>query len=337
MRRRLGLALLGLALGVALAEIGLRLFFPRVQSARLLLEQRPAMFAASSSLPFALIPGFQGRHRSREFDVRVKLNSQGYRGPECARPDILCLGDSFTFGHGVEEAQCWVALLRVQVGRPVLNAGYHGGLYPDGFLVYLDQQGLRLRPRRVVLALFVGNDLDDATLPPRTQDGWSALDDQGLPRAVFDPNSEVFEGHLIRRGAWLPRLPLARDSYLLNWLLGERPRPRGEAIFQRPWSPRVKEKARVLQRLLGAMAQRCRAHGVTLQVVLIPQLRQLGRPELDAPQKALSAMCRAVGVACLDLLPVMQPQDYYAGDQHWNVEGHARAARAIGDWLNKSP
>lgn len=333
MKRRLGLALLGLMLGLVGAEIGLRCFFPRVLSARQLLDQRPAMFAPSSRLPFELLAGFRGRQRSQEFDVGVELDSHGYRGPECPNPDLLCLGDSFTFGHGVEEKQCWVSLLRRQWGRPVLNAGYHGGLYPDGFLVYLSQQGLLLKPRVVLVALFVGNDLDDATLPPRTQDGWRGLDSEGLPTAVFDPSSEVFEGHLIRRGAWLPRVPLARESTLLNWLVGERPRPRGQAIYQRPWSPRVEEKARVLQLLLRGMSRRCRLQGATLRVVLIPQLRQLGHPELADPSKALGSLCRQAEVPFLDLLPVMQPADYYAGDQHWNAAGHARAARAIGAWL----
>ena len=114
MRRRLGLALLGLLLGLAGAEIGLRVFFPQVRSASQLLAQRPAMFVASSSLPFELLAGFRGRHQSREFEVSIQLDSHGYRGPECGAPEILCLGDSFTFGHGVEEKQCWVALLRQQ-------------------------------------------------------------------------------------------------------------------------------------------------------------------------------------------------------------------------------
>ncbi|ODT76212.1 hypothetical protein ABS71_03645 [bacterium SCN 62-11] len=333
--RRWGLAGLGLLLGLLLAELILRLFFPRVHSAQEMLDNRPAMFLASDHLPFELAPRFVGRLRGPEFRTEIRLNSQGYRGPECVPGSILCIGDSFTFGHGVEEGQTWVRLLGSRLGRPVINAGYHGALYPDGYLVYLTREGLRLKPSEVVVALFVGNDLDDATLPPRTQDGWTRVDAEGLPLATTDPSSEVYEGRLIRRGAWLPKVPLLRHSRLLNLFWGERRRLRGRAIYETPWTPRVEEKMRVLRELLAAMQRRCRAAGVPLRVVLIPQLAQVGRTDLGYPQQRLGQILRDLGIPFLDLLGRMQTGDYYAGDQHWNAAGHARAAGALGDWLSQ--
>lgn len=334
LRKRLGLALLGILLAMLGGEIGLRCFFPRVHSAAQKLANRPAMFVASDRLPFELAPRFAGRLRGPEFDTEIRLNSQAYRGPECVPGAVLCLGDSFTFGHGVEESQCWTRLLGTQLQRPTINAGYHGGLYPDGYLVYLSQDGLRLKPDLVLVALFVGNDLDDATLPERTQDGWSRLDSEGLPSATFDPSGEVYAGQLIRRGAWLPKVPLARDSYLLNLLFGERRRPRGTAIYDQPWSPRVEEKARVLGLLLAAMKRRCQDHGVSLKVVLLPQLAQIGHAQLHYPQQRLARILQQQQIPYLDLLKVMKTEDYYPGDQHWNPAGHSRAANALAAWLD---
>jgi hypothetical protein len=333
---RWGLAGLGVLLGLLLAELLLRLFFPRVHSAQEMLNNRPAMFLASDRLPFELAPRFVGKLRGPEFRTEIRLNSQGYRGPECQPGSILCLGDSFTFGHGVEEGQTWVRLLGSQLNQPVINAGYHGGLYPDGYLVYLRGEGLRLKPSQVVVALFVGNDLDDASLPERTQDGWTRVDAQGLPLATTDPSSEVFQGRLIRRGAWLPKLPLLRHSRLLNLLWGERRRPRGRAIYEQPWSPRVEAKLVVLRDLLAAMARSCRAAGVPLRVVLIPQLAQVGRSDLGYPQQRLRQVLEELGMDYLDLLGRVQPGDYYAGDQHWNASGHARAAALLANWLQGS-
>ena len=59
--------------------------------------------------------------RLREFTVST--NSQGFRGPEIPKKKqkrrILCLGDSVTFGWGVEEEASYPALLRKTLGFEV--------------------------------------------------------------------------------------------------------------------------------------------------------------------------------------------------------------------------
>lgn len=63
--------------------------------------------------------------RTRSFSVRT--NRHGLRGPEIALPApgprVLAVGDSVTFGWGVEEEQSWPARLADELGVEVLNAG----------------------------------------------------------------------------------------------------------------------------------------------------------------------------------------------------------------------
>ncbi len=88
-------------------------------------------------------PGISGRHISPgEFDVEFRINSKGLRGEEIdylRNPShrILCLGDSFTFGFGVEEQESWPARLQQQLTAgsatvvEVINAGVMGWGFPD--------------------------------------------------------------------------------------------------------------------------------------------------------------------------------------------------------------
>ena len=60
----------------------------------------------------------------------MSTNSLGLRGPEIDSPKkhlrVLCLGDSVTFGWGVEEQNAYPALLQQKIMAEVINAGVPG-------------------------------------------------------------------------------------------------------------------------------------------------------------------------------------------------------------------
>lgn len=78
----------------------------------------------------------------------VRTNTAGFRGP-LVEGGVACLGDSTTFGWGVDAAEAWPALL----GEPALNAGVPGYSTVQG-LATLDRV-LALHPRLVVVAYLV--------------------------------------------------------------------------------------------------------------------------------------------------------------------------------------
>ena len=101
----------------------------------------------------------------------IHINSLGLRGREFPRARtagvarVLCLGDSYTFGAHVDEAQTFPAqlerILAVEEDRrvEVVNAGANGFTITDE-LVYLKQKGLGLHPDLIVLS-FSQNDIGD--------------------------------------------------------------------------------------------------------------------------------------------------------------------------------
>ena len=159
------LFLVSLAAALVLTEAALRL------SGRF-----PAqMLHSVSAADFDRIPGVWEPHQdfvSRgkpALPYKIYINALGLRGPETTRaprgPRVLCLGDSFTFGEFVDDAQTLPAHLGARLPAPieVLNAGVLGTTIVDQS-VFLPRL-LALAPT-LVLLIFCDNDLEDLLKTP---------------------------------------------------------------------------------------------------------------------------------------------------------------------------
>jgi len=121
-----------------------------------------------------------------EYEVNVQINSLGLRNSEIgSKADtfrILVLGDSFTFGYGVENEETYPSQLqkilneRIDRKVEVINAGYASGYAPDAYYAYLKKEGFALQPDLVLIGFFVGNDFIDFS-----EEDWAEVDEYGLP------------------------------------------------------------------------------------------------------------------------------------------------------------
>ncbi|MFP6782589.1 MAG: hypothetical protein VCB59_12920, partial [Gammaproteobacteria bacterium] len=108
MRKETLLLVFSTLFALTLAEITLSKYFPQ-RTVSQYLHDRPAMFRPNDILFMDLKPNFSGFLREEEFKTDIFLNSKGYRQGEFeAKSDtgtrVLVVGDSFTFGYGVEES-----------------------------------------------------------------------------------------------------------------------------------------------------------------------------------------------------------------------------------------
>ncbi len=116
-------------------------------------------------------PGARYRHHSADVDIGFQINAQGMRSAcdyAYAKPKgvrrIVCLGDSFTAGYEVEQAETFASVLERELASQsqrveVLNAGVSGFSTAEE-LLYLERELGRYEPDVVVLSFF-SNDLAD--------------------------------------------------------------------------------------------------------------------------------------------------------------------------------
>lgn len=96
--------------------------------------------------------------------ILIKTNSKGLRDTEnllYKGPNILVLGDSFSFGWGVSNGETFSDFLEATLKMNVLNAGYRSEYSMDTQYLYLTKEGFNLKPNIVLLALFAFNDFDE--------------------------------------------------------------------------------------------------------------------------------------------------------------------------------
>lgn len=90
--------------------------------------------------------------------ITLTTDEVGLRNP--SRPEhceTVVVGDSFAEGSMVDDDEVWPALLGLHTGRCVYNAAVSGAS-PDVYLANLVAFGLPLRPRRVLVMVYEGND-----------------------------------------------------------------------------------------------------------------------------------------------------------------------------------
>lgn len=140
-------------------------------------------------------PGFDGLD---DHGLPVVINSLGLRNPEledeAQRPRVFALGDSVTYGFGVEESEAWPRVLETELrerGRDVevVNAGVSGYSTFQG-LAFLERDLLALEPD-VVLFAFMNNDRWDSKGKVHTVEGMRAEFERRGRRAWFFYNTAL--------------------------------------------------------------------------------------------------------------------------------------------------
>jgi lysophospholipase L1-like esterase len=354
------LFLLGISIlfSLLIAEVAVRWVRPQP-----VMTVSRGLYVSDPPRRYRLQPGFQGRISNRvEFDAGVSINQQGLRGAEIGSKTpgtlrVLALGDSFTFGVGAREKDTFPArlqeILRSRgVRAEVLNAGVPGYGVPDE-AAWFERWGRPLAPDVILVAVFVGNDLQDAAPGPKP----AAVDG-----ALVMPGES--SGSLSR---WLyyhsQLFVLLKNSSLggsLRRLLG-RPEPletrqqREELDLYTKDAPSeaIRQGAAETERAVAELAGQ--AGKARVLAVIIPSLIQVDpqrwqgnlrrfgldptRYDRSRPNRIFQEIFARHGIPVLDLTEPFTSaiaqggKIYYALDQHLTPAGYALTARTVADRL----
>lgn len=113
---------------------------------RKIAQYLPELAKYDVELFYRLNPG-DHEFSNAEFSTKFKVNSFGLRDDEesLQAPEVICIGDSYTMGWGVESEEGFPALIESQTGMKVLNAGIssYGTVREMKLLKSLDQSNLK--------------------------------------------------------------------------------------------------------------------------------------------------------------------------------------------------
>ena len=306
---------------------------------------------------------FDNESRNKQFrgkpfasDGEFKLNSLGFKDKEFLPKAqtvyrIVALGDSFAFGV-VQYDQNYLTLIesKLQQNHPnvdLLNMGIVG-TGPSDYYELLNDEGLAFNPNLVLLSFFIGNDFVGARRRRLYEFSYLAT--------LFYRFSKIarsYQGPIIPAGKTLycDDCPSLTEDRFLRIERGRSAKYlSGNNSFARSMDRALSylEKIRLV----------CRARGIDLVVVLIPDELQINQelqktvrkkffPDLDAsrwdsslPNRALSSRLTQLGIDHIDLYDAFvasssQIRLYKPRNTHWNIAGNRLAANLIADHLQK--
>lgn len=336
---KLGVTLAAIFLGLGVCELGVRLIgltpppLPELQGNLLRKSADPIQRfenkpGGTQRILYRDAPGDEPRV------VEMAVNSQGFRGPTVAHEKpagvfrIACVGDSHTFGHGVEEGETWPALLQAMVSErfpdrivEVLNCGVEGYDSMQEY-IWLRDRVLDYSPDLVVMQYYV-NDVSsrDVAREPVGRDWIIRLSHParagflGWLRGVSQSADLVLDGVWRRRG-----LAIFSD---LDYGLHSEPSP--------GWV-RVQSALRMTRDALAA-------RGVGFGLALYPFLMRSGA-HLSSHEcfEVVKAFCAEEGIRLLDTEPAFLAEDVDSlrvspHDFHGNPAANRVFATAVAEWL----
>ncbi len=287
---------------------------------------------------------------------KIKINSIGLRNEEIPQEKtnqrFLMLGDSFTFGMGVDQDKTFS--VRVQEGfgtkkQNIINAGVIGQTIDDAFM-YLKYQGMSLKPDFVIYNFFVGNDVTELK-----RHKWKE-DEAGNIVNVQDNELYVDKENRLRlKGKSSPK------SFFLFWLkqkleiIKQKYSP-SEEIFDPTltWPIFLSENHELqdehleeywikFEEILKQINAFCEKKNIKFFIGVIPMDVQVSKQywkkypnlpfddeafKMQRPQKRIKELGEKYGIKIFDALPILKHEEsingsfYFDEDPHFNVLGH---------------
>ena len=305
-----------------------------------------------------------------EYNTSARINSQGFRNNSTfstTKPEktvrIAAIGDSYTFGQGVNDGvpfpnQLETILKSKGINSEVINSGMPGSgvdWYYLTFLHYIKP----LRPHMVIVGLYIGNDFSDLSYF-----SWATQNSDHLPTKLSAPFEHI-DPDGARRSMTLPfryRLPVIRTSHVAQWI--------SDSFFNTTIAPQVislngsrcmldpnchdlDPEIQTIVTLLSRMKKEGETHSTQIAVVLIPWEAQLPRnitqnTGMYIPNETnrtsfyntVDAHLQNAGIPTIRILDAFSSYSgdtplLYKVDGHWTATGHKVAAEFIANNLLK--
>jgi hypothetical protein len=364
---RVSVVVASLIITLVACEVAARTLFPPVPK---FLDDRlvaSGYYAPDPVLGWRPRPNVAGRYQ--RFDATFQTNSRGLRDreyPLARRPGvarIVVLGDSFTWGFGVNDDQIFTKVLERRLGGPeVINLGVTAfGTRQE--IEYLKREGLQYRPDTVILA-FCLNDIYRDDRPPAEQyQEHQRSSSRRASAAAMVSLKAWLEEHLILYQ--LARQAINTNKPLVNALvrMGLKDKLLGFEGLDTNLMPALRVYPPALQRSLDQtkadlleLRQILTERNIRFILALIPSAQSIdGRAfrhsiaytkyeeadfDLEKPYRLFEGFAREHEIEVLDAYPALKLRHeagehlYLANDPHFDPAGHQAFAAVLAQYLN---
>ncbi|MCP4577084.1 MAG: SGNH/GDSL hydrolase family protein, partial [Deltaproteobacteria bacterium] len=297
-----------------------------------------------------------------DFLVSYQTNRYGFRGEFMPIGDhngrrVAFLGDSFTFGFGVNDHETFINRLNEKAPEDhYLNFAVPGYSTDQQFLL-LRRRVFNFRPDVVVLVTYLGNDLFDNLLPFPLQANRGKpyfkfsgnrllLKNSPVPTAVKSKKQATLDLHQVVMGETPPLKP-GLFGLLEKMKLFQMTKriffPDNKDLFPL-FDTRFQPALKVYGALLEQMDIQCQRHNSELLVILMPGKSLVERPGSQSAlfqeylRGKIIEQCKRLHIRLLDLALHLKRVHmdtgenlYFPNDGHMNALGHKVTADYIRD------
>ncbi len=324
------------------------------------------MLTYDQLLGWKLSKNWSGKHHHYDFDVEYSTNEYGFRGdfdiaPNSGSEKVAFVGDSFTFSVGVDNKKTFIHLLNQnsQRGDSFLNFGVTG-YSTDQELLLIKERVFQFSPKRLILVVFLGNDLFDNKLP------------FPLQAKNSKPYYEFTSGELLLKNYPVPRTtkPQVQSPDELSSLVLGNFRPSGilyqgskvSALFgllyqkfysneslskDAAYEKRFSNHLELFYALIEEIKLQCSSKNTHFNIALLAGSSFVYRPDSpsalfqDYFRKKIIHKSRQIDIPIIDLAGVLKQVStqrkrkllYHPNDRHLTEEGHQVVSKFIQNWL----
>ena len=327
--------ILGLVLCAVFAEIALRILMPQwsefysVRFMQVIDDERFGPVVIGNA-------GFDGwfAQNNGDFRVHIHINDFGLRNDqpvEAAADATWFVGDSMTFGWGVEEDQRYSTVVGQLLGRPKYNVA-SPGTDVCGYRSLVSRMPATIRPSAVVIGLVLENDLAVYDCATRTKiDRPSRLPSLIAFKVWLTGHSALYNFLTVS----LKKVDFVRQAMTAIGLINQ------EQAYKRFFEP--DEIAAVTASTADTLAELCRdlPKDTPCAVLVMPARFEIAyddKPYRDA-RLAINNALSERGINVIDPFDAFKAAGFkathFVHDGHWSPLGHQIAAEAVAQWLRQ--
>ena len=275
---------------------------------------------------------------NKEFSTNVQTNSLGFRDDEnsCIDPDVFILGDSFGFGWGVEKDEGFESILEQKSKLKILNMSVSGYNNVQE-LALLDewQQTHSLKNKTIILMYYVNDMLDNIDTT-----GVNPSIDKTETGIKINAVSMTSYNNWIAGAITNTSMQLAKNFYTIYYLRN------AYSILRNLGKPKQQIRAinsdyltgsetRIFSMILEKLNILNKTNNCKIIIAYIPYSPYLKKIRYSKEYFFLKYMMSAYNFDLVDFSSRMGYNDYYMLDEHWNTNGHKKAATILNEYLLK--